>query len=75
VYFPWEQCSVDSPRGNFSWKLTGRAILVNNYCMSETAIANMWRGDPKKPRTIAFESEDAAHLRIDLDSLKKLTTQ
>jgi hypothetical protein len=41
--------------------------------MSEAAIANMWRGDPKKPRTIAFGSEDAAHLRIDLDSLKNKT--
>ena len=75
MYFPREKYSVDSPRDNFSWKLIGRAISVNNYCMSEVAIANMWREDPKKPRTVAFESEDAAHLRIDLGLLKKLTTQ
>ena len=73
--FPGSNVVLILREDNFSWKLIGRAISVNNYCMSEVAIANMWREDPKKPRTVAFESEDAAHLRIDLGLLKKLTTQ
>lgn len=59
----------------FSWKLIGRAISVNKYWMSEAAMSSMWRGDPKKPSTVTFGSNDAAYLRLDLDSLKKLTTQ
>jgi hypothetical protein len=73
--FPGSDVVLILREDNFSWKLIGRAISVNAYCMSGPAIANMWRGDPKKLRTVAFRSVHAAHLRIDLDSLMRLTTQ